>query len=69
MRTAIVEANKISTKSLRASDYVANLKRMADTVVSKWSKEFGGVINTKSSAGRRLVFLVEVAIREGMKKK
>ena len=67
MRTRIVPANELDQKDLRASRYVANPKRMARELVQRWSGEFGGVVNTRSPAGKCLMVLVEEAIREGMR--
>lgn len=69
MRTAVISSNELSTKSLRASDYVANPKKIALSKVQMWTMEHGGVLNLKSPAGRRLLQLVEEAVREGMHKK
>lgn len=69
MRTAVISSNALSTKSLRASDYVANPKKIALTTVNLWNMEQGGVLNLRGPAGKRLVQLVEQAVREGMGKK
>lgn len=68
-RVAIGEILNNSKKSLRASDYVANPKKIALTTVRLWTMEHGGVLNLRSPAGKRLIALVEGAVREGMGKK
>lgn len=69
MRTAVISAKELSPKSLRASDYVANPKKIALATARLWTASWGGVINLKGPAGRELVNLIEKAVREGMKKK
>lgn len=69
MRTAVISSTELSTKSLRASDYVANPKKIALATARVWTSEWGGMINLKGPAGRRLVELIESAVRDGMKRK
>lgn len=69
MRIGIIPASAITAKDLRASSYVANPKRMARELVSQWSTEFGGIATTRSKAGKRLMELVEQAIRKGMERR
>ncbi len=69
MRTAIVPASALSTKDLRASHYVANPKKIALSTVTLWNTEQGGVLNLRGPAGKRLIELVEYAVRQGMEKR
>ena len=64
----MVPASELSAKDLRASSYVANPKKLARAAVEQRSFEFGCVLNNGSRAGKRLIELVEQAIREGMEK-
>jgi hypothetical protein len=68
MRTAIVSSAELTTKSLRADHYVANPRRIAQEAVQVWIKEFP-FLSMKTSAGKRLLELVEKAVREGMQKR
>lgn len=68
MRVAVVGASKLSpAKGLRARDYVANPRRLAQDAVAQWIKEFP-VVSTSTTGGKRLVAIIEKAIREGMNK-
>jgi len=67
MRTAIVPASDLSSKDLRASAYVANPKEIAYETVRTWRDEFP-VLDMTSKGGKRLVELVEQAIRESLEK-
>jgi hypothetical protein len=69
MRAAIVPADQLDVKDLRASRYAANPKLIATTAVQEWNLEFGGVIALHGPAGKRLIKRVEQAIREGMAKR
>lgn len=69
LRTAIVPASALSAKDLRASHYVANPKRIAQNAVALWNAEQGGVLNLRGPAGKRLIELVEYAVRQGMEKR
>ena len=69
MRTAVINATELSTKSLRASDYVASPRRLATNAVQTWAAEYGHVVNCNSKAGKSLIAHVERAIRAAMEKK
>jgi hypothetical protein len=68
MRVGIVNLSvKDGTKSLLASDYVADPRKIAMHAVKTWRAEFP-VLDMKSPGGKRLLALVEEAVRDGISK-
>lgn len=68
MRVGIVELSiENGTKSLLASDYVADPRKIALHAVKTWRAEYP-VLDMNSSGGKRLLALVEEAVREGISK-
>jgi hypothetical protein len=64
----VVDSSELSSKTLRASDYVVSPRRLAERVVAQWGREFP-VVNVRGAGGSRLRALVEEAIREAIEKR
>lgn len=68
MRVGIVNLSvEDGTKSLLASAHIANPKRIALHAVKTWRAEYP-VLDMNSAGGKRLLALVEEAVREGIEK-
>jgi hypothetical protein len=68
MRVGVVNLSvEDGTKSMLASDYVADPRKIALLAVKTWRAEYP-VLDMNSAGGKRLLALVEEAVREGIEK-